>query len=85
MEAGATAVTDGTVLGSYLARLHWKEGKPILDTVLVRTANGAVLPDKIESVEWIGREKDGRLRILALVDNDDGQSRLHEMLIYFPK
>ncbi len=85
MEVGATAVADGRVLGSYLAFLRWKGREPMLDTLLLRTVKGTILPDKIESVELIGREKDGRLRVLALVDNDDGQSRMHELLLQLPK
>jgi hypothetical protein len=66
---------DGPVLGSFIGLLdrHTYLFKTI---VQVNTPQGKPYVHKIESVEVLDQKEDGTLIVGALVDDDDGQTRL---------
>lgn len=70
-------VADGTVMGSYIGTLDVSSDKAKLPAItMLKNKAGRALKDKIESLEVAGKYADGPLKLIALVDNDDGSSKL---------
>lgn len=66
---------DGPVLGSFIALLD-RYTYEVKSPMQVTNAQGKPYVHKIESVEVLEKEKDGTLLIGALVDDDDGKTKL---------
>lgn len=66
---------DGPVLGSFIALLD-RNTYEVKNALPVTNGRGKPYVHKIESLEVLEKEEDGTLLIAALVDDDDGKTRL---------
>lgn len=66
---------DGPVLGSFIALLD-RETYEVKNALQVTNGKGKPYVHKIESLEVLEKEGDGTLLIGALVDDDDGKTKL---------
>lgn len=69
---------DGPILGSFVGLYSLKENR-LMASGMLRDANGKVIAEKLESIELIGKSKTGRMKMLAIADNDDGSSKLYHL------
>lgn len=77
LEDSPDHIADGAVLGSYIGLLDLSGDKAkLLAITMLKDNAGNALKDKIESVEIVGKYPDGAMKLIALVDNDVGSSKL---------
>jgi hypothetical protein len=78
VEATTNWISDGEVLGSFIGILALNgEGQPrLIDSGPVLNETGDTIKDKVEGIYHLGQPDKGSLSVLAIVDNDDGSSRL---------
>jgi hypothetical protein len=69
---------DGPILGSIIGVYSLKEKKVIRSSVL-KNARGVVLKEKIESLDAVGKQPGGPIKLIAISDNDNGTSTLWEI------
>jgi hypothetical protein len=82
VEATTSWVTDGEVLGSYFGVITFDaDGSARLNSLAsVVTETGTPVKDKLEGIISL-REEKGILSIYAVVDNDDGSSKLLQIAV----
>lgn len=68
-------ISDGPILGSYIGIINIKK-RQVLSTFLLADSLGKPMLEKLESVEFISKNANGELLILAITDNDNGSSKL---------
>jgi hypothetical protein len=77
-------VADGAVYGSYIGVLNIKEGKVKVEAIApVMNAAGLTVKDKVESIDVTRRNSDGSIQLVAIVDNDDGTSKLMKLKLSY--
>lgn len=77
---------DGDIQGSYVGMISIGQNGLILkELVEIKDKTGAVLKDKLESIDLAGRYRNGDIRAFAIADNDDGRSKLLELRIILNK
>ena len=82
LEDTPNAIDDGVVKGSYIGIISLRDGN-ILTAVLLKDEQGIVIPDKIESIDIVGKNDDGTLKAFAVADNDDGSSKFYQLKISY--
>jgi hypothetical protein len=75
-------ITDGPILGSYMA-LYSLKSHALLACHLLKDQQGAVAKEKIESVDLIHWQDRG-ITCIAVCDNDNGSSRVYRLQLRTP-
>jgi hypothetical protein len=70
-------VSDGPILGSFVGIYSLKE-KKVLASHLLRNKQGAIVKEKLESIEILHKEG-GTITCIAMADNDNGTSGLFRL------
>jgi hypothetical protein len=81
-EASPNVYDDGDISGSYIGILSVDPASFSIQKksiVAIKDKNGAVIKDKIESIDIAGNYDNGDIRAFAIVDNDDGRSKFLEL------
>jgi hypothetical protein len=83
LENTPNATTDGEVRGSYIGILDVSNDKEIkLEAIgMVRDGKRKKLKEKVESLVYLGKDNENKIRILAVADNDNGTSKLLELSV----
>lgn len=76
-------VDDGEILGSMVGILNVETlaEKPLENVIILTDKTGAPVIEKVESIEFLQREKNGSIKVLALTDDDLGGSKILEITI----
>ena len=76
-------IEDGEILGSFVGILNVEKlaSEPLENAVLLTGKNGTPVIEKVESIEFIKREANGNLKVLALTDDDKGGSKILEITL----
>lgn len=72
--------SDGPVLGSYVG-IFDRRTKSITKADLLTDASGEVLTNKLESIELLRIDNDGKIHVIAVADNDDGNTKLFHIIL----
>ena len=67
-------IKDGPILGSFIGIYSLKENK-VIASQLLRDKQGAVLKEKIESIDIVSKQGE-TINCIAVADNDNGTSKL---------
>ncbi len=70
-------ITDGPISGSFIGIYSMKENK-VIASHLLRDKQGAVLKEKIESIDIVSKQG-GTITCIAVADNDNGTSKLFRL------
>lgn len=68
-------LADGPILGSFIGLIDI-EKKKVISAYPLLDAAGKTMIEKIESVEFVSKNEQGKLNIIAVTDNDKGSSKL---------
>lgn len=75
---------DGDIQGSYVGIISIKyDGLALKELVEIKDKSGAILKDKLESIDIGGHYSNGDIRAFAIADNDDGKSKLFQLRIRY--
>ncbi len=75
---------DGDIQGSYVGIISInKKGLALKELTGIKDKSGAMLKDKLESIDIAGHYSNGDVRAFAIADNDDGKSKLFELRIKY--
>jgi hypothetical protein len=77
-------VADGAVYGSYIGLLDVKRDKVTVESIApLKNVAGLTVKDKVESLDIIHRDSEGSIRLVAIVDNDNGTSKLMKLKLSY--
>ena len=76
-------IEDGEILGSFVGILNVEKlaSEPLENVALLTDKNGKPVIEKVESIEFLEREANGNLKVLALTDDDKGGSKILEIIM----
>ena len=71
-------IEDGEILGSFIGILNVEKltEDPLENVTLLTEKSGAPVIEKVESIEFLRRETNGKISVLCLTDDDKGGSRI---------
>ncbi len=74
-------VEDGEILGSFVGIIDLEKlsSEPLENVTLLLDKNGKPVIEKVESIEFMNREDNGTIKVLALTDDDKGGSKILEV------
>lgn len=67
--------TDGPVIGSYVG-IYNRRSRTVRTVELLKNAAGTPLKEKIESIELLGTDAEGSVRVIVAADDDKGTTKL---------
>lgn len=76
LEDTRSTTADGAVYGSYIGILSVNNRAMIEAITPLKDPLQQLVMDKVESLDIAGKSADGSLKVYAVVDNDDGSSKL---------
>lgn len=76
-------VEDGDILGSFVGILNVEKlaSEPLEGAALLTDKNGRPVIEKVESIEFLERTTNGKIKALALTDDDKGGSKILEITL----
>jgi hypothetical protein len=82
MEDTPDAIQDGKIHGSYVGLMNTKD-MSVLSMFPLADGEGKVLADKLECIDLRQQNTDGSYIVWAIADNDQGNTVLYQLRIYF--
>ncbi|RYD59049.1 MAG: hypothetical protein EOP56_02120 [Sphingobacteriales bacterium] len=77
LEDTRNSIADGAIYGSYIGILGIdKDSAQVKAITQLKDASGKAVMDKVESLDVIRKNADKSIQLAAIVDNDDGSSKL---------